>query len=297
MKKGWHNYFIYLSLIFLVVTLYKAHYLSIPKIYSPAYLIISMVCLIGGFIFNALAQQHLLCTQSFQIDMRQALAMEGLNIFGKYLPGKVLMIVGKAMYLSEKKNFPPSQLSVLFFQFHIVALWCGLSLGIIGLYMNDGLKIFSWIGFAILSVLTTILLSKSVNKAGQRLLNKVLRKEVNLPLMDLTQILHTILWLMGGWGLWGCGFFLLSLSITEHALPVSTVFCFPLAATIGILFVFAPGGIGIRESVISGYMALLGVPLPEAITISAASRIWFLSGELVIFITGYLAHRKWGLFR
>jgi len=124
------------------------------------------------------------------------------------------------------------------------------------------------------------------------LVNKLLKKDYLLPDLDFSKSLILIPWFLGGWILWGCGFFLLAVSITDHFIPFSAVFCFPLAGSLGILFVFAPGGIGIREGIIAGYLTLLNVSLPEAIMISATSRLWFLVGELFIFITGYLVSRK-----
>ena len=294
MKTGWHKYFIYFSLIFLIVVLYKADYLGIPRIYSPVSLFLAFVCLLGGFLSNTLAQQRLLEKHSFHIGIRQALAMDGLNIFSKYIPGKVWMIMGKAMYLADKKKYPAGELSLLFLHVHVVALWCGLLLGICGLWMNDALHLLSWVGLGILGLFTLMLLSKTVCNAVLGLMNKVLKKDYPLPELDFSKALFLIPWVLGGWLLWGCGFFLLAISITNHVFPFSTIFCFPLAGTLGILFVFAPGGIGIRESFITGYLTLLNVPLPEAIMISAVSRLWFLIGELFIFITGYLANRKNG---
>ncbi len=292
MKSGWHKYFIYFSLIFLIVVLYKSDYLEIPRIYSPVSLLLAFVCLLGGFMTNALAQQHQLEKHSFHISIRQTLAMEGLNIFSKYIPGKVWMIMGKAMYLADKKKYPAGELSLLFLHVHVVALWCGLLLGICGLWMNDALHLLSWMGLGILGLFTLILLSKTVYNVFLGPVNKVLKKDYRLPNLDFTKSIFLIPWFLGGWILWGCGFFLLAASITNHIFPFSIIFCFPLAGTLGILFVFAPGGIGIREGVITAYLMLLNIPLPEAIMISASSRLWFLIGEFIIFTTGYLLSRN-----
>ena len=127
--------------------------------------------------FNTLAQQRLLEKHSFHIGIRQALAMEGLNIFSKYIPGKVWMIMGKAMYLANKNEYPAGELSLLFLHVHIVALWCGLLLGICGLWINDALHLLSWIGLGILGLFTLMLLSKTVYNAVLGLMNKVLKKD------------------------------------------------------------------------------------------------------------------------
>ena len=292
MKTGWHKYFIYFSLIFLFVVLYKAHYLEIPHIYSPVPLFLSFVCLLGGFVANVIAQQRLLEKHAFHINIRQALAMEGLNIFSKYIPGKVWMITGKAVYLAEEKKYRAGELSVLFLHVHVIALWCGLVIGICGLWMNDALYLLSWVGLTILGFFTLILLSKTVYQTVLNMANKILKRDYSLPDIGFSKTVSLIPWFLGVWLLWGCGFFLLALSLTPYSLHFSTIFCFPLAGTIGILFVFAPGGIGIREGVITGYLTLLNVAFPEAVTISAASRLWYLVGEIICFITGYIAHRR-----
>jgi len=292
MKPGWHKYLIYISLLFLVVALYKLQYLEFPRIYSPVSMALSIVCLFGGFVVNTIAQQRLLEQANYPVNIREALAMVGLYVFGKYIPGKVWMVMGKAMYIAEKKNYPVTDLSLLFVHAQIIGLWCGLTLGICGLWVNDALHFISWVGLIVLSVFSLVLFSKTAHNAALNLINRVLNKDFSLPVIDISKAIALVPWFLLGWLLWGSGFLLLTLSITDHIVPISTVFCFPLAGTLGILFVLAPGGIGIREGIITGYLTLLTISLPEAITISAVSRLWFLFGELFIFIVGYLASRK-----
>ena len=292
MKTGWHKYLIYFSLIFIVATLYKTQHFEIPRIHSPVLLFLSLICLFSGFVVNALSQQQLLGKSKYPVSIRQALSMTGLNIFGKYIPGKVWMVMGAAMYIAEKKKYPVTELSLLFLQAQVIGLWCGLVLGICGLWVNDALHYLSWVGLVILGVFTTILFSNMVQNTALSAINKVLNKDYHLPVIDTAKTIPLIPWFLGGWVLWGAGFSLLAASITDHFIPFSAVFCFPLAGSLGILFVFAPGGIGIREGIIAGYLTLLNVSLPEAIMISATSRLWFLVGELFIFITGYLVSRK-----
>ena len=84
---------------------------------------------------------------------------------------------------------------------------------------------------------------------------------------------------------------MLAASLTETDIAWSVGLGFPLAATLGIMAVIAPGGLGAREGVLVGYLMLAGVPLAEATTISLASRLWFLVGEAFIFIVGWVSDR------
>lgn len=292
MKTGWHKYIIYFSLIFIAAALYKTHGFEIPRIHSPLLMFFSIVSLFSGFVVNAVSQQRLLEKSNFHISISQSIAMTGLNIFGKYIPGKVWMVLGKAIYIAEKKKYPITELSVLFLQAQIIGLWCGLVLGICGLWVNDALHFLSWVGLLILGLFTVVLFSNWAQNTALAAINKLFKKSYSLPVIDITKTISLIPWFLGGWALWGGGFLLLTASILNQFIPFSAVFCFPLAGSLGILFVFAPGGIGIREGIITGYLMLLNISLPEAIMISATSRLWFLVGECFIFTTGYLISRK-----
>jgi glycosyltransferase 2 family protein len=292
MKRGWSKYIVFLSLIFLVVILYKANYLKIPHIYSPILLLISFLFLFSGFIINAISQKKLLINSKFMIRTQHALAMVGLNVFGKYIPGKMWMVMGKAAYLSENLNFSVTSMSILFLNAQIIGLWCGLVLGIIGLFVNNALHLLSWAGFLILTFITIILFSKTVHDPVTKFINKIFRKNFTIPLLSIRDSFFLLPWFFGGWIFWGIGFFLFAHSITDVYLPFSAVFCFPLAGTLGVVFLFAPGGIGIREGIMIGYLSILNISLPDAIMVSAASRLWFLIGEIFIFFTGFVAHHR-----
>lgn len=285
----WYKYFIGFSFIFLVFGLYRADYLQIPYFHSPSLAIFSMLFLFGGFIASAISQQKLMAKASFNISIRRAIAMVGLNVFGKYIPGKVWIIMGNALYISEKEHYPVADLSFLLLSAQLISVWCGLVLGICGLLTIDAFQLLGWIGIVIFAGFTLVLFSNKAQVLSIGAVNKFLKKDFTLPVIKLSQILSVLPWFLGVWLLWGLGFYLLTESLTDRIIPVSMVFCFPLAGTIGILLLFSPGGIGVRESVIIGYLTLLNFPLAESITISAVSRLWFLSGEFLMFGTGYFA--------
>ena len=59
---------------------------------------------------------------------------------------------------------------------------------------------------------------------------------------------------------------------------------FPISVVYGVLAIIVPGGIGVRESILSGFLIALKVDPKLAVTISALSRLWFISGEVFIFL-------------
>ncbi len=291
MTRAWHKYLIYISLVFLAIALIKADYLKIPTIYSNIALIVSFLFLFLGFIANALAQQQLLAKSGFVINIFHSLSMVGLTMFGKYIPGKMWMVVGKAAYIAARTDYKLVDLSVLFVRAQFIAIWCGLIVGIIGLLINNALDYLSWIGLLILTGLTLVLFSQTANNAAERLVNKLSKNPITITRLNIPQTLKVLPWFLSSWLFWGIGFYILAASISNHAIPISTAFCFPLAGTLGILFLLAPGGVGVREGIIVGYLTLAQFNLTEAVTIAAASRLWFLIGEFFIFAVGFVCDR------
>ncbi len=291
MKKGWHNYLIYISLVFLILALIKADYLKIPVIHSRLLLLASFSLLFVGFIVNTISQYKFLAHSNYFIRGRHALAMVGLNIFGKYIPGKMWVVVGSAVYVAEKSGYSLVDLSVLFVQAQIIGIWCGLILGIAGLLIGNSLHYVSWMVCFILVVLSAVLFSQIAHDAVERLINRFKTTPIKLPRLTIRSMLILLPWFLGSWLSWGIGFYLLTASLTQNAVPLSIIFCFPLAGTLGILFLLAPGGIGIREGIMVGYLSQFNIHLADAVTISAASRLWFLIGEIFIFAAGFCAHR------
>ena len=292
MESRWYKLFIYVSLIFLIIALIKSQYLQIPSIHSPFLMFLSILCLIGGFLTNALAHQRLLMTAQINTRFSRAVAMIGLNIFGKYIPGKVWVIMGRALYIAEKHDRPVTEVSFILLKGQLISIWCGLAFGIVGLIAIDALHIISWLGLVFFALFTLLLFSQKIQSVSLHVLHKLLGKTYNLPVIDLPTSFALTPWFIGGWILWGLGFYWMAQSLTDQIVPITTLFCFPLASTVGILFIIAPGGIGIRESILTGYLVLVNIPVAEAVTVSAVSRLWFLVGEFLFFGLGYFAGKE-----
>ena len=292
MESRWYKRFIYISLVCLIVALIKLQYLHIPSVHSPVLMVISILCLIAGFLANALAHQRLLMKAEINTRFSRATAMIGLNIFGKYIPGKVWVIMGRALYIAEKHDLPMADVSFILLRGQLISIWCGLAFGICGLVAIDALHFVSWLGFVFFTLFTLILFSQKIQAVTLRALSKLFGKIFHLPVIDLPTSLALTPWFISGWILWGIGFFLMAQSLADQVVPMAVLFCFPLASTLGILAVFAPGGIGVRESIITGYLVLVNIPVAEAITVSAVSRLWFLVGEFLFFGIGYVAGKE-----
>ncbi len=287
-----YKVFIYLSLIFLLIVLIKADYLKIPVIYRIWPLIISLVLLVLGHFSNALYWKKMLKRRNFVVSYWDCLISGGISVFGKYIPGKIWSIVGRAVYISEKYDYSLTTLSFLSVYAQIIGLWTGLTLGGIGLMIISigsvwlFFVLISWIG------LTIVIFSPLVKKISEYLIKKIFKKEVTIPLLSPKDTLSLLLYFFIPWIIWSVSFLLLVYSLTEKSVDLSIGLGFPLAATFGIMAVFAPGGLGIREGILMGYLKLAGFTIIKATTISVTSRLWFLTGDMIIFIFSVLLNKR-----
>jgi uncharacterized membrane protein YbhN (UPF0104 family) len=290
--KFWHKYLVYLSLLFLAAALYNANYLKIPRIFSLPVLIASFVFLFAGFISNTISWKQILKESNYPIKMGECIAGTGLSIFGKYIPGKIWMVMGRAAYITEKNHLPLGTLSAISLNAQFIALWLGLIFGMIGLFMLGGLHLWGWVILCLWVCFTVIIFSKLVHGRAERLIRTVFKKYIKIPRLTFKSTISVIPWFALNWMLWSVGFYTLVVSLTAIDIPWSIGLGFPLAGTLGIMTLITPGGLGTREGVIVGYLSLAGIPVLEATTVAIASRLWFLLGEAFIFIVGWVAHKR-----
>lgn len=287
--KRLYNYFVYGSLLFLAIYLARRGFLEIPNVRSLGPLLLSLPFLVGGFLGTAFAWQRILNKYGFSIGVAESIASMGISVFGKYIPGKVWSVVGRAAYLAGRKDHSLGALSAASLQETVIALWTGLVFGTVALLQVGRLEQFGWLMALTWVALSIYIFSPVVHGAVERAVRLGLRREIKLPTLDLRSTLAVLPWLVAYWLVWSVGFHLLVRALSTVELTTSPAFAFPLATTLSTIAVFAPGGLGVREGVMAAYLSYAGVPLAEAATISVASRLWFLLGEVAYFLSGLAA--------
>lgn len=287
-----YKYFVYISLLFLVFTLYKAHYLKIPHIFSFSALMISFLFLFVGFISQAFCWKKILETSEYHVSFRECLAGHGLSVFGKYIPGKVWTIIGRAAYVSGKDHLPLGTLSALSLNEQFISIWVGLIFGIAGIFILHGFHLWGWVSLLLWVGLTIIIFGTPLYNAVEYFIKSLLKKNIKFPIITMKSVLSIIPWSIIIWASWSIGFYLLVKSLITSDIPWSIALGFPLAAILGLMAFIIPGGIGVREGIMIGYLSLAGIGFAEAGTIALVSRLWFLIGEIFIFSLGWVQDKS-----
>lgn len=292
--KGKINYFkllIYVSIVFLIYSLYRADYLIIPEISSYSYLVLAFVFLWLGFIIDGMSWWLALKTNGYKLPLRFGIAAQGLPVFGKYIPGKLWTIMGRAEYIATKFDIPRKELNLLSLSAQFASILSGLILGSFSLIFIPELRIYS-LGIGLLVLfLSLILFTRVFHNLAEKTLN-LLKIDIKIPQISL----HSLLWLLPmyflDWLSWSIGFYFLSVALFPFEVPFIAGLGFSMAACLGVLTLIAPGGIGVREGVLGFYLAACGVPVAAATSIAISSRLWFLIGEIFIFILSTFLNRK-----
>lgn len=290
-KGRFFNLFMYASFLFLVIGLARADYLNIPTIYDPLYLAISFPLMMLGFYWYSLSYAQSLDYGGTKITFRSHIAANGLVQFGKYIPGKLWGLIGRAAYSEKYDNIPMGQASILSFKNQLMVIWAGFLVGLTGsaIVLYDRWEV--WLGVLVFLVITPLFFSQNLAKSFVWFSKKFFGKEFQLDPFDYAMVKKVMLTSILCWIGWSAGFYFLAQSLVEgHIDPLSGL-SFALATNIGILAIIAPGGIGVREAAIVLYLNTVGLSIAEATTIAVASRLWFLAGEGGFFLSGIIANR------
>ena len=287
--KSWFKYSVYVSLLFLLIALYQANYFVVPEVYSITDLIVSFVLLFGSFICGAFCWKEVLKKNHYHLHVRECIASVGLTVFAKYLPGKILAIIGRAAYIGEKNALPVYKLSSISLDTQLITLWLGLIFGALGVFLLGGVQIWGWLILLLWGGLTATIFCKLPRSSAEYLIKKILKKNVTLPRLGTKSIFAVLPWFILYWTLSSVSFYMLVNSLTSIDVPLSVGLGFPLAGSLGVMAVIVPGGLGVREGALIAYLSLAGLSVPVATTISIASRMWYLVGEVFIFFVGWMA--------
>lgn len=214
------------------------------------------------------------------------------SILGKYIPGKVFMLAARLTYYKEEGADLP-KVTVCFFVENVCTLLGAAMLFIVSLFFfpNSLLENYKWITLLLIVAFFVCIHPKIIN-FFLRIVGKLFKKDLEIP-MKYSQMLKVVLLFIGNWLIIGVGFFILVRSIYPAVELSHLLFCagiWGVSAIMGILAIFAPSGLGVREGIIVAGLMLI-MPEGEAMIISVVSRLWQTIPELLLVVLAFLYSR------
>ena len=213
--------------------------------------------------------------------------------FGKYLPGKVWLLLGR-FYFYESKGKSRRGISIgLYLETVTTIMAAGLIFVVALILFKEGLfysgKQLWWLIllflFAFISLHTRVL-----QKMLSWLLIQFKREPISLPISYL-DILWILFVCIMAWVVGGIGFYLFVDSIfpvSPHRILFLTG-ALAFSSVLGLIAIFAPSGLGVREGTLV-YLLSYIMPGSVAVVISILTRIWMTLIEIgltgVVYLLG-----------
>jgi uncharacterized membrane protein YbhN (UPF0104 family) len=218
------------------------------------------------------------------VPFRKAAAIWLVSYLGKNLPGKVMLVLGK-VYFYRSHGVGAGRISFCFVVETLMDLLGATVVFLICVPMVDlpTIRNPAWIwSFAaagaalVFCVLSPPVLKRCVGWTA-RFRGKT-EVEIRVKYLDILQFAAMSVL---NWTILGLGFFALVRSMVFVDFDQLAYFtgAFAVATIVGIVSLFAPSGLGVREGIL---LALLQYKLPVGIAaiVVIGSRIWFTLGEL-----------------
>ncbi len=256
----------------------KAYHLSLA--WRP--LLWSYVAFLAYLVDRALIWDWMTRKFGCAIPRRRAVVAWFYSLLGKYLPGKVFLLAGR-LHFYHQEGRPALRVSICFMLETICVLMATVLVLLLAPLFADLplLRGYRAAALVLLALFLVALRPRHMELLANPLLKLVHRPAISLPFRYL-DVLSIVAVFTANWTLLGLGFFL----FVSALYPVDARYLlylagsFALASTIGILALFVPAGLGVREAVL---MVALRPIMPEALAaaVTLASRVWMTLGELL----------------
>lgn len=278
---------IYASLIFVIIFLWRFDYLKLDLSgLNYGWLIISLLLLWSGFFLSAVSWRYALYYHNVSIPHSKAVISHGLSVFAKYIPGKIWVILGRASYVSQG-GVPLKETSFISLKEQLLYILLGLMISAFPSILYFGLNYLNIILLVTCILLALILFNKPVHNLAEKILSRLFRKEFTLPQLSMRLSGKLSGFILLYWALWILAFYALCKALIPEVGFIST-FAFPLSVCYGVLAIVMPGGLGVREGIMVAFLTLTGIETELALSLSVIARLWFVTGEIFIFLTALL---------
>jgi len=245
-------------------------------------LILSILILLIFFVIYILIYKLLLEKNGGTLSFKKIYTLWFFSQFGKYIPGKVWVVMGKA-YLFQKEGVSKKTAAIT------VTLEFGFS--IIGGLIFALLSLPFWPKNQIIRSLYPLLCLIPIGLIAvypsffERVVNSLLgifkRERIKLGLSYYEMLsfisIYTLIWIIFGIAFY---FFINALyPIAVSSIPAITGM-FSFSWSIGFLSFFAPAGIGVREGILTILLSIC-IPMEVAALVSISSRLWMTAVDLL----------------
>lgn len=274
-----------------------------PWHFNPWLLVAAFLTLGGTLFYMIVLWRALLLRLGGGISLPVAIRIFAISSMGRYLPGKVWQIVGM-VYLGQREGVRPEAGVWAALLAQVLAVLSGILVFFVSLILepqrmltpfleNIGLEHFSpyWLLLPVAAVLALIH-PKILEKITNWLLKLLKREPIKFALSYPGLLVFFLLYILS-WMFYGVTFHLFLASI--HPIPlqdwIAVTGSFSAAYIVGLLALFVPGGLGVREGLLALFLTSL-VGAGVAVALSFGQRLWFTLVELTLVLISVIFFRR-----
>ncbi|PID26358.1 MAG: hypothetical protein CR982_10760 [Candidatus Cloacimonadota bacterium] len=177
-----------------------------------------------------------------------------ISNLGRYIPGKIWQVLG-IIKMSEAVGIKRSNVVNSMIYAQIFSLSTGVFFGLV-IFTH---KILPWYILAFLGSFFIIMLIPSFLIRSVNIFLSLLKKEPLKYKLKFENLFIYLIYILANWLFIGFTFYLFSLSFKGFKVfDFRYILILPSAWTVGLLAVFAPGGVGVREKILTESMEMFG---------------------------------------
>jgi len=214
---------------------------------------------------------------------------------GKYLPGKVWLLLSR-FYFYESQGKSKKSISVaLYLETVTLLMAAGLVFFAALVFFREQWQFYPLTQYGWLVFLCFLGFASLHPRILQNILNWILIRFNREP-VSLSISYPNVLWILIisiiGWVIGGVGFYL----FVDSVYPVTPSYilfltgALAISSTLGLIAIFAPSGLGVREGALV-YILSFMMASPIAVIISILTRIWMTLIEIGLIGMVYLLHQ------
>jgi len=225
----------------------------------------------------------------YEVKLKHAFKIAYIANLGRYVPGRIwpvftLSYLGKTIKIDEQVSVAAWAVSL------IISLPGSILAGLVCIWLVPELQPHAITAMPvslgtlalIVGVISAILVvapntSLFIYNLILRLLRmKPVKLRLTFPMALKVFCGYLLCWVVFGLAFW---LFLLSIAPDADISPIAAIGVFVISYQIGYLAIFSPGGVGVRELVMTAMLATYVGPIAPAVAV--ASRLWNLVSEII----------------
>ncbi len=235
---------------------------------GPGWIAGSVLLVFLTYVMQVESWRRILAGWGQRLTFRAAARVWSLANLGRYVPGKVWSVAGLVV-LAQQAGVEAGPAAASAFVLQAISLGTGVAVvAAVAPGSAPPLRLAA-AGLAAVLTITVLVWPRTARRLG-RLVNATAPLEPLRPSAVFAGAVLTVL----SWGTYGAAFWMLTRGLVpDTPLPLTAAIgAFTLGYILGVLALFAPGGVGVRELVLIGLLApFLGSG--GAVAVSVASRL------------------------